>query len=91
MDLCIAAFSSPTIYFLFQLVVQAKPAKSSKLAGGIRKVSRPTQTLEVHYRDLSGCQKPQYLQEYKAHCWGVCKHGMSCSNPPDVEDISNKR
>ena len=51
--------------------------------------ARENQKLQVVYRDLSQCTKPQYLPQYKANCWGRCKDGQQCSEPASYEDIQS--
>ena len=46
---------------------------------------------KVMYRDLSHCEKPNYLAEYKSNCWGQCRPEQSCSTPPTAADISAGR
>ena len=51
--------------------------------------ARESQKLQVVYRDLSQCTKPQYLPQHKANCWGRCKDGQQCSEPASYEDIQS--
>lgn len=93
----ISTYSSLTLQtykyipFSTQVIGQPSPAKESGLASLIKHEVPVKHRLEVHYRDLSACEKPQYLPELEAHCWGECKYGLQCSSPATYKDVLANR
>ena len=68
------------------------PPKNEKYAGIDYVPSRQhRQPVKVIYKDLSGCEKPRYLDDYTARCWGKCNDGEKCQSPVTNNDILEGR